>query len=139
MGALAAEARRGGGVLPGLVQTGATFADAAAEYLRHVEHDRGWKPSTVRGYRSAIEGYLLPVFGSMPVEEVTPGEIERWSATTVGSARSRNKLLIQLHGILGRVKKLYGLPSKNSTACRRTPPRRWRSSSSPPPWSGWWP
>ena len=32
------EARRG--TLPGLVQTGATFADAAAEFLRYVEHDR---------------------------------------------------------------------------------------------------
>src|SRR5213592_3377942 len=41
-------ARRG--TLPGLVRTGATFADAAAEYLRYIEHDRGRKPSTVRGY-----------------------------------------------------------------------------------------
>ena len=29
---------------------GATFADAAAEYLRYIEHDRGRKPSTLRGY-----------------------------------------------------------------------------------------
>jgi hypothetical protein len=31
------EARRG--TLPGMVRTGATFADAAAEYLRWIEHD----------------------------------------------------------------------------------------------------
>jgi hypothetical protein len=43
------EARRG--PLPGMVRTGATFADAAAEWLRYVEHDRGRKPSTVAGYR----------------------------------------------------------------------------------------
>ena len=42
-------ARRG--TLPGLVRTGATFADAAAEYLRYIEHDRGRKPSTLRGYQ----------------------------------------------------------------------------------------
>jgi hypothetical protein len=36
------EARRG--TLPGMVRTGATFADAAAEYLRYAEHDRGCKP-----------------------------------------------------------------------------------------------
>jgi hypothetical protein len=42
------------GTLPGMVRTGATFSDAAAEYLRYVEHDRGRKPSTVRGYRSAM-------------------------------------------------------------------------------------
>ncbi len=44
------EARRG--VLLGMVQTGATFADAAAEFLRYAERDRGCKPSTLRDYRS---------------------------------------------------------------------------------------
>jgi hypothetical protein len=44
------QARRG--VLPGMVRTGATFADAAAEWLRYVEHDRRRKPSTVAGYES---------------------------------------------------------------------------------------
>ena len=98
------EARRG--APPGIVCTGATFADAAAEYLRYIEQDRGRKPSTVRGYRSAIEAHLLPAFGSMPVEEVTTQEIERWIASLAGSPRSRNKLLIQLHGIQGRAKKV---------------------------------
>jgi hypothetical protein len=37
------------GTLPGMIRTGATFADAAAEYLRYIEHDRERKPSTVRG------------------------------------------------------------------------------------------
>jgi hypothetical protein len=50
------QARRG--TLPGLIRTDATFADAASEYLRYIEHDRGRKPSTVRGYRSAIEAHL---------------------------------------------------------------------------------
>jgi Phage integrase, N-terminal SAM-like domain len=59
------QARRG--TLPGMVRTGATFADAAAEYLRYIEHDRGRKPSTVRGYRSAIAAHLLPAFGELPV------------------------------------------------------------------------
>jgi len=102
-------ARRG--TLPGLVRTGVTFADAAAEYLRYIEHDRGRKPSTLHGYRSAIKAHLLSAFGPMPVEEVTTREIERWLARMDGSARTRNKLLILLHGILGRAKKAYGLPS----------------------------
>lgn len=38
------EARRG--VLPGMVRTGATFSDAAAEWLRYLEQDRRRKPST---------------------------------------------------------------------------------------------
>ena len=41
------QARRG--TLPGMVRTGATFADAAAEFLRYAEHDRALKPSTLRG------------------------------------------------------------------------------------------
>jgi hypothetical protein len=57
------------GTLPGLVRTGATFADAAVEYLRYAEHDRGCKPSTLRNYRSTIRAHLLPAFGSMRVEE----------------------------------------------------------------------
>ncbi len=92
-----------------MVRTGATFADAAAEYLRYVRDDRGRKPSTLRGYRSAIEVHLLPAFGSRAVEEVTPEAIERWIAGFAGSVATRNKLLIQLHGILGRAKRVYGL------------------------------
>src|ERR1700733_15596597 len=83
------QARRG--TLPGMVRTGATFADAAAEYLRYIEHDRGRKPSTVRGYRSAIEAHLLPAFGSMAVEDVTTEVIERWLVGFEGSPRTRNK------------------------------------------------
>lgn len=58
------QARRG--TLPGMVRTGVTFAEAAAEYLRYIEHDRGRKPSTVRGYRSSVEAHLLPAFGAFP-------------------------------------------------------------------------
>jgi hypothetical protein len=101
------QARRG--TLPGMVRTGATFADAAAEYLRYIEHDRGRKPSTVRGYRSAIEAHLLPVFGSARVESVTTAGIERWIATVDRSARTRNKLIVLLHGIFVRARKVYGL------------------------------
>ena len=39
------EARRDAAA--GIVSTGVTFADAAEEYLRFAEHDRGCKPSTI--------------------------------------------------------------------------------------------
>ncbi len=102
------EARRG--TLAGMVQTGATFADVAAEYLRYIEHDRARKPTTIRGYRSSIEAHLLPAFGERPVEDISTHDIERWIATVPGSARTRNKLLIVLHGILARARRVYGLP-----------------------------
>ncbi len=116
------EARRG--MLPGLVRTGATFADAAAEYLRYIEHERGRKPSTVRGYRSSIKAHLLPAFGPMPVEDVTTTAIESWVAAFDGSARTRNKLLIQLHGILGRARRVYGLPANAAADVEKFQPGR---------------
>jgi integrase len=115
------EARRG--VLPGMVRTGASFADAADEYLRYIEVDRGRKASTLRGYRSAIAAHLLPAFGHMPVEDVTTEEIERWIAAFAGSVRTRNKLLIQLHGILGRAKRVYGLRVNAAAEVEKFSPR----------------
>ncbi len=40
--------KHGSGTLPGLVKTDVTFAAAADEWLRYIEHDRGRKPSTDR-------------------------------------------------------------------------------------------
>ncbi|MGI8429528.1 MAG: N-terminal phage integrase SAM-like domain-containing protein, partial [Solirubrobacteraceae bacterium] len=70
------DARRG--TLPGLVRTGATFTDAAAEWLRYVEHDRGRKPSTLEGYRAIVRSQLLPAFGEARLESITPAMIESW-------------------------------------------------------------
>jgi integrase len=112
------------GTLPGLVRTGATFADAAAEWLRYIEHDRGRKPSTLRGYRSTLNAHLLPAFGSMPVEGVSTDVIERWLAGFDGSVRMRNKLLIQLHGILRRARKVYGLSGNAAAEVEKFPQRR---------------
>jgi integrase len=102
------QARRG--TLAGMVRTGATFEDACAEFMRYVEQDRGRKPWTLRGYRSMIDAHLLPEFGKLPVEDLTTAQIEQWIATVPGSVRTRNKLLILLHGIMRRARKVYGLP-----------------------------
>jgi integrase len=111
------QARRG--TLPGLVATGALFDDACDEWLRYVEQERDCKPSTLRDYRSTVQAHLLPAFGGVRVEDVTPGAIERWRArlnTRRGrdrqplSNRTKNKLVTVLHGIFERARKVYGLP-----------------------------
>ena len=81
------------GTLPGMVRTGATFADAAAEFLRYVEFDRALKPSTLRGYRSIIDAYLLPAFGSRRLEDITTREVELWRSklTSVGGGGRKPK------------------------------------------------
>jgi hypothetical protein len=65
------EARRG--TVPGMVRTGATFADAAAEYLRYIGEDRVRKASTVEDYRSIIRVHLLPAFGDATLETIRVG------------------------------------------------------------------
>jgi integrase len=101
------EARRG--TLAGQVRTGATFADAAAEWLRYVELDRQRKPSTVAGYKVLVRSQLLPAFGSMALGDVTMERIEQWLSSLGGAASSRTKALVLLHGILKRARKVWGL------------------------------
>lgn len=109
------QARRGD--LPGMVLTGATFTDAAAEWLRYVEQDRDCKPSTLVDYRSVLEAHLLPAFGDLRLEDITTRSIETWRSRLGGerekplSNRTRNKALTILGGVLERARKVYGLQS----------------------------
>lgn len=98
--------------------TSVTLAEAAAEYLRFAEQDRGCKPSTVRGYRNTVNVHLLPVFGSMKLTDIGVQEIERWRAgmTSVRvqrelSNKTKNNLLVLMHAIFRHAVKLYGLPA----------------------------
>jgi integrase len=104
-----AQARRG--TLVGLVRTGVTFEEAAAEWLRYIEHDRERKPSTVAGYRALVRSQLLPAFGDLPIESITTPAIERWIAGIERSSSTRTKALVLLHGIFARARKVYGLPA----------------------------
>jgi integrase len=107
-----AEARRG--ELPGMVRTGATFADAVAEYMRWLEQDRARKPTTLRGYESIIRAHLLPAFGERRLEDITVDEVEAWSAQLAarGLANStRLRILTCLFGVMKRAKHVWKLPS----------------------------
>jgi integrase len=143
------QARRG--TLPGMVRTGATFADAAAEFLRYVEFDRTLKPSTLRGYRSIIDAYLLPAFGPRRLEDITSREVELWRSklTSVGGGgrkpkqqdkekqakdgqpkpprplanNSKNRIVTLLHGVMARACKAYGLPVNPVAGVERHPVR----------------
>ena len=120
------EARRG---RSRLVQTGATFADAAAEFLRYAEHDRTIKPSTLTDYRSIISAHLVPAFGPLRLEEITTERVERWFsglASANGSPlsnRTKNKPLVLLNGVFRRAQKAYGLPRTPVADVERHPER----------------
>src|SRR4051812_45588735 len=64
-----AQARRG--ELRTTVATGATVADAAAEWLRWAEHDRACKGSTVTDYRHTANRIVRDL-GDRRLEDVTP-------------------------------------------------------------------
>jgi len=106
-----AEIRRG--ELPGMVRTGATFADAAAEWLRYSEHERAVKPGTLAGYRSIV-GVLRREFGETRIEDFTPEFFESWKGRFAAernlSNRSVQRYLVALHSIFKRAMKVYGLP-----------------------------
>jgi integrase len=94
------------------LRTGVTFADAAEEWLRHGERERGLKPTTIIDYRSALRAHLLPSFGSMRIEDIGARAIEnrraRWLAAGM-SRRNANKQLAIMHGIFERARKTHGL------------------------------
>ena len=81
--------------------TGKTFEDACAEWLRYCEHAKQLAPSTLRDYRNAVECYLKPEFGETPLGELTTERVDAFRERLLDeselSARSVNKLLVQLH------------------------------------------
>lgn len=105
------QARRG--TLPGMVRSGATFADAAAEWLRYVEQERGRKASTLRDYRSVVNAHLLPAFGEEPLERIDTDMIESWLSAHLRegklSRRSMQKMVVLLNGIFKRARKVWKL------------------------------
>ena len=63
-------------------------------------HFEGYKPSTKKGVRSALDRQLLPAFGSKPLDRITPEQIGRWfdrfSRTAPGNANHALDLFTQI-------------------------------------------
>src|SRR4051812_11256725 len=87
---LLTEARRG--TLPGMVRTGATVRDAAAEWLRWAEHDRECKPTTITDYRYTANRICRDL-GDLVLEDVTTDLLERWKVSLDTSNRTVQKYL----------------------------------------------
>jgi integrase len=66
----------------------------------------------LRDYRSNLEAHLLPAFGNQALESITSASIEAWRASLTGlSPRTKNKLLVVMHGVFRRAQHIWGLPS----------------------------
>ncbi len=111
-----------------------TFAEAAREWLRYVEHDRKRRPSTIVDYRWIVERRLLPAFGSLALESITTQRIDAWRVELVAaggiadgealSARTINKYLGVMHSILKRAQRTYGLAANAAAWAERQPVTR---------------
>lgn len=116
LAAILTDARRG---TLAVEKSGATFADAAAEFLRYIEQDREREASTLSDYRGVIDGYLLPRFGERDVASIKPQEIEAYrdelKALTRpdGSRRLSNRTVVRhlvvLNAIFKRAARVWGL------------------------------
>jgi integrase len=102
-----------------------SFETAALEWLRHGEHERHLKPSTVRDYTSALNSHLIPAFGKRRLEEVTTQAIEQWRGFEMAEGRlprrTADKLVAILHGIFERARKAYGFASNPVDDVERFP------------------
>jgi integrase len=94
---------------PPMAGTRATFEAAAAEWLRHVEDDRGRKPNTIRGYEILLRVHLLPEFEGQLLTEISTEQIERWVWGIQCSAATRTKLIVCLSGIYHRARRVWGI------------------------------
>jgi integrase len=116
--AILADARRG--TLAGANRTGATFADAAAEYLRFVEEERQIDSATLADYRGVVNGYLLDEFGEIPVEQVTADQVDAYKRRLLVAGKLSNRTVIRhltvLHGIFKRAKRVWGLSENPASA-----------------------
>jgi integrase len=102
-----------------IVRTDVLFEEAAREWLRYAEEDRACKPTTMRDYRNTIERRMLPFFAGVPLERITPQMIEAWRASMASGARTKNKQMTILNGIMRRACRIYGLPTNPVSGVER--------------------
>jgi integrase len=84
-------------------------ADATAEWLRYVEHDRQVKPKTLKEYRYTCRKIDRDLGGER-LEDVTPEMIEYWKTTLHVANRTVAKNLTILHGVFKRAMRVWRLP-----------------------------
>lgn len=98
----------------------ATFADAAVEFLRYVEHVLEVENSTLSDYRSVIDRSLIPRFGAMPLEAISADLIEAYRDELLDVRKIGNRTIVRhltvLHGVFRRAKRVWGLKENPASA-----------------------
>ena len=97
----------------------ATFADAAAGYLHHVEHVRRREHVTVKDYRGSIENYLNPRWRDRPVDSITPEDVEQLRDELMHddlSPRTVVRHLTVAHAVFKHAMRKHGVTRNPATA-----------------------
>ncbi len=124
-------------------ERGVTLRELAAEWLEHLERERGAKPSTLSDYRYMLAepgtphkrgkgkspGHVMAALGDRPAAKVTTREVSAFLRSLDGSGvspRTVNKYRQMLSAIFnyGRRADTYSLPANpvEATTKRREPP-----------------
>jgi len=137
LAAILTDARRG--ALASAGKTGATFADASAEYLRYVAQVKKIDTATVRDYRGVVKR-LDAEFGDAPLEAVTPDMIDAYKEGLIAHGKLSNRVIVRhltvLHGIFKRAKRVRGIARNPASADLVERPRVDYSASSTPSTAG---
>jgi integrase len=59
----------------------AVASNTVAAFSERYLSERGLRPTTVKGYRTLLATRILPMFGAMPLSEVTLSDIKTWCAS----------------------------------------------------------
>jgi integrase len=109
-----------------IAPSGTTFADAAGEWIRYIEHDRRRERSTVAGYRHILDHRLLPAFGRLRLDEIDARAAERWRMALVAeglSASTINRMRWQAASIVKRAQRIWNVTNNPFDALDRQPHR----------------
>ncbi len=116
---LAAERRKVGEGTYDHQPDGATFADAAAGFLRHVEHVKGREFSTVKDYRLSIARYLAPRWGDKPLAAIAPNDVAKLRDELMAAGLAPRTVVRHLtvaHGVFKHAVREHGLTRNPASA-----------------------
>lgn len=98
---------------------GATFADAAAGFLRHVELVKGREFSTIKDYRLSITRYLRPRWGDLPLSAITPVDVAKLRDELMAQGLAPRTVVRHLtvaHGVFKHAVREHGLARNPASA-----------------------
>ena len=98
---------------------GATFAEAAAGFLVHVEQVKRREFSTLRDYRYSIDRYLNKRWGDRPVMSITPQDVEALRDELMATdlaPRTVVRHLTVAHGVFKFAMRRHGLTRNPASA-----------------------